>query len=72
MKQEKTIKAWAVGYKSSIGLESLSWRVLQESDGEDVIYPRIFMSEKGAKNYGKNRIDYKNYRVIPCEIKLLK
>ena len=65
---KKKIKAWAVGYKSSLGLEKICWRTVSELDGKPINYPRIFMSEEEAKKYGKDRSDYKFLKIIPVEI----
>ncbi len=62
----KTIKAWAVKYKSSMGYSvGLEWRCCK--DYIDVMYPRIFMSRKDAEDYIKaTKNEY--LKVIPLEI----
>lgn len=66
MKKGETIKAWAVVYKSSLGVGGLDWRVV--FDGTKVFYPRIFMTRNEAKEYGKERSDYQNFRIVACKI----
>jgi len=68
--KEKIIKAWAIVYKSSFGVGGLDWRLVQDIENK-VYYPRIVMTKEEARDYGRERLDYKNFRIIPCEIKLL-
>ena len=69
MKNGKEIKSkyWAVLYKSSLGLDGIAFRCVVDN-GEKVLYPRIFMAKKEAKKYGRNRSDYRNFRVVPVEV----
>jgi len=68
MKEEKHTY-WAVLYKSSLGLDGIAFRLVIDN-GEKVFYPRIFMSKKEAKEYGKARSDYKSFRVVPVLISI--
>ena len=65
----KVLRAWAVLYKSEVGVGGIDFRRVQDGlTGEEVFYPRIFLTESEARNYGRTRPDYKNFRVVPCNI----